>query len=62
MIWANMMKPFKPMIRPSRSILNTQKHGYNKGIALKALGQTAETDAAFAKAKELEYTGGSYLL
>jgi Flp pilus assembly protein TadD len=28
---------------------------HNKGNALKALGRTAETDAAFAKAKELGY-------
>ena len=29
----------------------------NKGVTLKALGRTAESDAAFAKAKELGYTG-----
>ena len=27
---------------------------YNKGVALKALGRISESDAAFAKAKELE--------
>ena len=27
---------------------------YNKGVALKALGRTSESDAAFAKTKELE--------
>ncbi len=30
---------------------------YNKGVALNKLGCTAESDAAFAKAKELGYTG-----
>jgi len=30
---------------------------YNKGNTLKALGRTSESDAAFAKAKELGYTG-----
>ncbi|MFB3766387.1 MAG: tetratricopeptide repeat protein [Methanotrichaceae archaeon] len=29
----------------------------NKGTALKAIGQNIEADAAFAKAKELGYTG-----
>ncbi len=29
----------------------------NKGMALKALGRTTEANAAFAKAKELGYTG-----
>jgi len=29
----------------------------NKGVTLKALGRTTEADAAFAKAKELGYTG-----
>jgi Flp pilus assembly protein TadD len=29
----------------------------NKGIALKVLGRTSEAKAAFAKAKELGYTG-----
>jgi Tetratricopeptide repeat. len=33
---------------------NISEAWYNKGIALKALGRTAEADAAFAKAKELE--------
>jgi Flp pilus assembly protein TadD len=28
-----------------------------KGIALKALGRNSEADSAFAKAKELGYTG-----
>ena len=30
---------------------------YHKGISLKALGQSTEAEAAFAKAKELGYTG-----
>jgi len=30
---------------------------YNKGVALEALGRTSDADAAFAKAKELGYTG-----
>lgn len=30
---------------------------FNKGNALKALGRTTEAEAAFAKAKELGYTG-----
>jgi tetratricopeptide (TPR) repeat protein len=30
---------------------------YNKGLALKSLGRTTEADDAFAKAKELGYTG-----
>jgi len=33
------------------------RHGTNKGIALEALGKTTEADAAFARAKELGYTG-----
>ena len=34
--------------------------GYNwqsKGLALKELGRTSEADAAFAKAKEMGYSG-----
>lgn len=30
---------------------------YNKGVSLSKLGRTAEADAAFAKARELGYTG-----
>ena len=30
---------------------------YNKGVALEALGKTTEANAAFAKAKELGYSG-----
>jgi tetratricopeptide (TPR) repeat protein len=30
---------------------------YNKGLALKSLGRTAEAEAAFAKAKELDKAG-----
>jgi tetratricopeptide (TPR) repeat protein len=32
---------------------------YSKGIALKALGRAVDADAAFAKAKELGYTGNT---
>jgi Flp pilus assembly protein TadD len=31
----------------------------NKGYALKALGRTTEANSAYAKAKELGYTGQS---
>ena len=31
--------------------------GYNKGIALEALGKTTEANAAFTKAKKLGYKG-----
>jgi hypothetical protein len=30
---------------------------YNKGVALKLQGKTTEANAAFAKAKELDFSG-----
>jgi tetratricopeptide (TPR) repeat protein len=38
---------------------NTGLFWWGKGTVLKSLGRTSESDAAFAKAKELGYTGGS---
>ena len=36
---------------------NISEAWHNKGLALEALGRTAEADAAFARAKELVATG-----
>jgi len=36
---------------------NLVQEWYNKGVALEALGKTTEANTAFAKAKELGYSG-----